>query len=90
MKSQTWTEGSTIFVFEDRREVAMAASEMYICDLCSVDRCNSGDFCYGCEEWVCNECDVGNVWGPHNPEDHLNVFFEEADVEYTNEDGEYE
>lgn len=28
-------------------------------------------FCYGCEEFVCDECNVSGAWGDHTAEDHL-------------------
>lgn len=31
-----------------------------------------GSFCFGCKEFVCDECDVNHdVWGGHSPEAHL-------------------
>lgn len=57
------------------------------CVLCSVDRCNVDQWCYGCEEYICDECSVDdNVMGKHHPEDHLYG----DNIEYTDEDGEYE
>ncbi len=56
------------------------------CGLCDVDKCKAGNFCYGCEEFVCDECDVGDTWGPHIIGDHLIIFYEEDDLEYADEE----
>lgn len=38
----------------------------YICDR-ETDR---DDFCAGCQEWICKECDLDRPAEPHEPDSH--------------------
>jgi hypothetical protein len=33
--------------------------------------CQEDDFCSGCDEFICDDCDETHPMGPHDPEDHL-------------------
>ena len=37
------------------------------------DEVGGGDYCYGCNEYVCEDCNIamGSLGGLHSPEDHL-------------------
>ena len=32
------------------------------------------DYCYGCKEYVCEECNETDPWGSHDVEDHQEEF----------------
>ena len=40
--------------------------DCYICDR----QTEPGDFCVGCQEWICNECDSLRPQKPHDPNTH--------------------
>ena len=40
--------------------------DCYICDRPT----EPDDFCAGCQEWVCKECDPARPPEPHDPNDH--------------------
>lgn len=41
---------------------------------------NEEDFCCGCEQVVCEDCDVSAPFGSHDPEDHrLDLDHEDLD-----------
>jgi hypothetical protein len=40
--------------------------DCYICDRPT----GPGDFCPGCREWICGECDAVRPPEPHDPNDH--------------------
>lgn len=41
------------------------------CHFCGKE-VDSDFYCYGCGEYVCEECDEKEPWGPHSIEDHKN------------------
>lgn len=32
--------------------------------------CTEEDFCYGCQQYICEDCDETGIMGSHDPEDH--------------------
>lgn len=46
--------------------------EDWICKLCS-KVCDEGDFCYGCKEYICGDCEnrLNAPMGKHEWEAHL-------------------
>ena len=51
--------------------------EYHECYLCG-KQVSEEMYCFGCQEYICDECDVGHCIGfNHKPEDHLNPDWEE-------------
>ncbi len=60
------------------------------CDICGVDRVDEDDFCWGCHEYICDECSVNEeVSGLHEVEDHRIAYYDDDD-DYPEFDGETE
>jgi len=53
---------------------------MHQCFLCEKD-VSDGDFCYGCKEYICDDCSGGfnAPMGSHSPDDHEDACDEEDD-----------
>jgi len=43
--------------------------EVKKCYLCGME-CDEDDICYGCDEYICDECNEVDQMGKHRPEDH--------------------
>ena len=43
--------------------------KMKTCYFCGKD-CDEGDFCHGCQQYVCSDCDETGVFGSHDVEEH--------------------
>lgn len=42
------------------------------CGLCARGQLGMDNFCYGCNQFICDECSVNGSLGPvHDPEEHL-------------------
>lgn len=60
------------------------------CDLCGVDRVDDNNFCWGCHEYICDECSLNEeISGLHEAVDHLLAYYDNDD-DYPEFETEYE